>query len=37
VDVIVRRWQGYTGKQAVSDSDGRTFDEITEERREVAA
>ena len=25
VDVIVRRWQQYTGKQAVRDGDGRTF------------
>jgi DNA modification methylase len=28
VDVIVRRWQEYTGKQAVSGGDGRSFDEI---------
>jgi DNA modification methylase len=37
VDVIVRRWQQYTGKQAVLDGDGRTFDEIAEERTEAAA
>jgi DNA modification methylase len=36
-DVIVRRWQQYTGKQAVLDGDKRTFEEITEERRAVAA
>ena len=36
VDVIVRRWQGYTGKQAVLDGDRRTFDEIAEERLGVA-
>jgi DNA modification methylase len=36
-DCIVRRWQGYTGKQAVLDGDGRTFDEIAEERLAVAA
>ena len=36
VDVICRRWQGYTGKQAVLDGDGRTFDEIAEERLGVA-
>jgi DNA modification methylase len=36
VDVIVRRWQMYTGKQAVLDGDGRTFDEVAEERRAVA-
>lgn len=28
VDVAVRRWQNFTGKQAVLDGDGRTFDEI---------
>lgn len=27
-DVIVKRWQEYTGKQATLDGDGRTFDEI---------
>jgi hypothetical protein len=37
VDVIVRRWQDYTGKQVVLDGDGRTFDEIAEERQRVAA
>jgi DNA modification methylase len=31
IDVIVRRWQQYTGKRAVLDGDGRTFDEIAEE------
>ena len=36
-DVIVRRWQEYTGKQAVLDGDGRTFDEIALERRKEAA
>jgi DNA modification methylase len=36
-DVIVRRWQMYTGKQAVLGGDGRTFDEIAEERGAVAA
>jgi DNA modification methylase len=35
-DCIVRRWQEYTGKQAVLDGDGRTFDAITEERSRVA-
>lgn len=28
VDVIVRRWQEFTGKQAKLEADGRTFDEI---------
>jgi DNA modification methylase len=32
VDVIVRRWQAFTGKQATLDGDGRTFDEISAER-----
>ena len=36
-DVIVRRWQEYTGKQAVLDGDGRTFDEIAQERLKEAA
>jgi hypothetical protein len=36
-DCIVRRWQQYTGKQATLDGDGRTFDEIAEERRAAAA
>jgi DNA modification methylase len=28
VDVIVRRWQDYSGKQATRASDGRPFDEV---------
>jgi DNA modification methylase len=32
-DVIVRRWQDYTGKKATLDGDGRTFEQITQERR----
>jgi DNA modification methylase len=35
-DVIVRRWQGYTGKQAVLEGDGRTFEELTSERAGVS-
>jgi DNA modification methylase len=27
VDVIVRRWQGWTGKQATRESDGALFDD----------
>jgi hypothetical protein len=30
--VIVRRWQEYTGKAAVLDGDGRTFDAVAAER-----
>jgi DNA modification methylase len=36
-DCIVQRWQEYTGKKAVLDGDGRTFDELAECRRSVAA
>jgi len=37
MDVIVQRWQGMTGKQAVLDGDGRMFAEISVEHSEVAA
>lgn len=36
VDVIVRRWQEFTGKQATLAGDGRTFDAITTEARGAA-
>lgn len=36
VDVIVRRWQDYTGKAATLE-DGRTFDEVKAERAESDA
>ena len=32
VDVIVRRWQDYTGKKATLESDGRTFEDVAAER-----
>lgn len=32
VDVVVQRWQGLAGNQAVLDGEGRTFDEIGSER-----
>jgi DNA modification methylase len=32
VDVAVRRWQSYTGKFAVLASNGRTFEEVGDER-----
>jgi len=32
IDVIVNRWQNFTGKQATLDGDGRKFDEIKAER-----
>jgi DNA modification methylase len=37
VDVIVQRWQTLAGKKAKLDGDGRSFDEIGEERRKAAA
>jgi DNA modification methylase len=36
VDVIIRRWQDFTGAVAVLDGDGRSFAEITAERSETA-
>ena len=33
VDVIVQRWQNFTGKHATLDGDGRTFAEIGSARR----
>lgn len=32
VDIAVTRWQAFTGKTATLDGDGRTFDEVKEER-----
>lgn len=37
VDVAVQRWQNFTGKKAVRESDGRTFDEIAATREKKAA
>jgi DNA modification methylase len=34
-DLIVRRWQQFTGKPAAREADGRSFDEIAEETRAV--
>lgn len=31
-DVIIKRWQDFTGQQAVLEGDGRTYDEISAER-----
>lgn len=36
VDVIVRRWQEFTGKAALLEGDGRTFDQIAAERCSAA-
>jgi len=35
VDVIVRRWQEFTGQKAILDGDGRGFEEVADERRRV--
>lgn len=32
VDVAIKRWQDFTGQKAVLDGDGRTFDELANER-----
>ena len=37
VDVAVKRWQTFTGKQAALEGDGRTFDEIAAERTPAEA
>jgi hypothetical protein len=37
VEPKVRRYQEYTGKQATLDGDGRTFEEIAQERRSLPA
>jgi DNA modification methylase len=37
VDVIVQRWQTLTGKEAHLDGDGRSFEEIAQERQKEAA
>jgi DNA modification methylase len=36
-DVICQRWQQFTGKAAVRETDGRTFQEIAQERQSDAA
>jgi len=33
VDVIVKRWQDFTGQEAILDGDGRTFNEMKNERQ----
>lgn len=34
-DVIVKRWQELTGKKAVLEADGRTFEQVAEERTQT--
>jgi DNA modification methylase len=36
-DVIIRRWQEYSGKQAVLEGDGRSFREIAGDRQPATA
>jgi DNA modification methylase len=36
VDVMVKRWQEFTGKQATLEGDGRSFDKIASERLPTA-
>lgn len=35
VDIAVKRWEEFTGKKAVNESDGRTFSEVSENGRQV--
>jgi DNA modification methylase len=35
VDVIVRRWQAFTGNTATLESDGRTFAQVEADTRET--
>jgi DNA modification methylase len=35
VDVVVSRWQALSGERAHLDGDGRTFDEVAEERHQA--
>jgi DNA modification methylase len=37
VDVVVERWQGLSGKKAMLEGDGRTFDAIQKDRLRMAA
>jgi hypothetical protein len=37
VDVAVRRWHEFTGKQATLDGEGRTFKQVTRARRREVA
>jgi len=37
VDVVVQRWKTLTSKSATLDGDGRTFEEIGQERKKEAA
>jgi DNA modification methylase len=32
IDVTVKRWQAFTGKQAIHEASGKTFDELKAEK-----
>jgi DNA modification methylase len=34
-DVIINRWQDLTGKRAVLEADGRTFEQVAEDRKQI--
>ena len=36
-DVIIKRWQDFTGQQATLEGDGRTFNEIAKEKNSHAS
>jgi DNA modification methylase len=36
-DVIIRRWQEFTGQEATLDSDGKSYNGVAGERGAVAA
>jgi len=36
VDVGVTRWQQFTGKQATLESTGHTFDQVKQQRLQIA-
>jgi DNA modification methylase len=33
IDVIVKRWQNFSGKEAKLETDGKSFNEIANERK----
>ena len=37
VDVAIRRWQAFTGQDAVLEATGQTFDEVAASRGELVA
>mgnify|MGYP007090122560 CR=1 FL=1 len=37
VDVIVKRWQDFTGRKATLEDDGRTFEEVADGRTQAEA